>query len=399
MGRDAFVRGVGAVSSLGLDWTSTAAALARGESAIARVEHFDVEGFPCQVAAAVRGVAEGAEDRRREFALRAAREAWGRARVGASPERVGIFIGAESGRASFSTVLALAQAAGGGARFDHEAFGQRARELAPRIDAAAVSPAAVASMLAGELGARGPCETLSLACSSGAAAIVEGVRAIRRGEVDVALCGGVGADVDPLMLAGFGLLGALSARGVSCPFDAHRDGFVVGEGAAMVVLAAEKGDAVAAVAGVGRSLDAWHLTAPDPEGAGASMAMRAALREARIEAVDCVQAHGTSTQLNDEVEAQALRRVLGARLAEAHVSSVKGALGHWIAGAGALGFLCAVHALERDEVLPTAGLSHPDPRCELPHVLGKALSKRVGSALVNAFAFGGANTSLVMVRA
>jgi len=399
MGREAFVRGVGAVSSLGLDWPSTAAALARGESAIARVEHFDIEGFPCQVAAAVRGIAEGVEDRRREFALRAAREAWGRAQLSASPERVGVFIGAESGRASFSTVLALAQAAGGGARFDHEAFGQRARELAPRIDAAAVSPAAVASMLAGEIGARGPCETLSLACSSGAAAIAEGVRAIRRGEVDVALCGGVGADVDPLMLAGFGLLGALSARGVSCPFDAHRDGFVVGEGAAMMVLSAERGDAVASVAGVGRSLDAWHLTAPDPEGEGAATAMRAALREARIEAVDFVQAHGTSTQLNDEVEARALRRVLGARLAEAHVSSVKGALGHWIAGAGALGFLCAVHALERDEVLPTAGLRNPDPRCELPHVQGQALRKRVGSALVNAFAFGGANTSLVVVRA
>jgi 3-oxoacyl-[acyl-carrier-protein] synthase II len=156
---------------------------------------------------------------------------------------------------------------------------------------------------------------------------------------------------------------------------------------------------VATVAGVGRSLDAWHLTAPDPDGAGAATAMRAALREARIEAVDCVQAHGTSTQLNDEVEAQSLRRVLGARLAEAHVSSVKGALGHWIAGAGALGFLCALHALERDEVLPTAGLSQPDPRCELPHVQGTALRKRVGSALVNAFAFGGANTSLVVVRA
>ncbi len=123
MRREVFVRGVGAVSALGLDWTSTAAALARGESAISRVEHFDVEGFPCQVAAPVRGIAEGAEDRRREFALRAAREAWTQARVTAAPERMGVFLGAESGRASFSTVLALAQAAGGGARFDHAAFG------------------------------------------------------------------------------------------------------------------------------------------------------------------------------------------------------------------------------------------------------------------------------------
>jgi 3-oxoacyl-[acyl-carrier-protein] synthase II len=396
--REAFVRGVGALSPLGRDWPSTAAALARGESAISRVEHFDVAGFPCQVAAPVRGIAEQVEDRRREFALHAAREAWAQAGLKAAPERIGVFMGAESGRARFATVMALAQAAGGGARFDHRAFGQRARELAPRIDAAAVSPAAVASMLAGEFGARGPCETVSLACSSGAAAIAEGVRAIRRGEVDVALCGGVGADVDPLMLAGFGLLGALSARGVSCPFDSHRDGFVVGEGAAMVVLSAERGSAVASVKGVGRSLDAYHLTAPDPEGLGATSAMRAALREAGLEAVDCVQAHGTSTQLNDEVEARALQRVLGSRLAEAHVSSVKGALGHWIAGAGALGLLCALHALERNEVLPTAGLQNPDPRCELPHVQGQALRRRVDSALVNAFAFGGANTSLVVVR-
>ncbi len=156
---------------------------------------------------------------------------------------------------------------------------------------------------------------------------------------------------------------------------------------------------MAAVKGVGRSLDAYHLTAPDPEGLGAATAMRAALREAGLEAVDCVQAHGTSTQLNDEVEARALQRVLGARLAEAHVSSAKGASGHWIAGAGALGLLCALHALEHEEVLPTAGLQHPDPRCELPHVLGQALRRRVNSALVNAFAFGGANTSLVVVRA
>ena len=116
--------------------------------------------------------------------------------------------------------------------------------------------------------------TISLACASGSAAIAEGARAIRTGRCDVAICGGVGADVDPLMLAGFGKLGALSARGQSCPFDVRRDGFVVGEGAAMVILAAERGDARVELAGEGRSLDAHHLTAPDPEGRGAERAMR-----------------------------------------------------------------------------------------------------------------------------
>src|SRR5439155_13699205 len=125
-------------------------------------------------------------------------------------------------------------------------------------------------------------------------------------------------------------------------------------------------------------------------------AMTLALKTAGLDAVDCVQAHGTSTPLNDEIEANAIRAVLGDR---PHVSSVKGAVGHWVAGAGALGLLCAVHAVEQGEILPTAGLSNPDPRCELQHVLGKALRKPVASALVNAFAFGGANTSLAVVRA
>src|SRR6185436_17976378 len=121
-------------------------------------------------------------------------------------------------------------------------------------------------------------ETISLACASGSAAIVEAARAIRLGEIDAALCGGVGADVDPLMLAGFGLLG------VSCPFDAHRDGFVVGEGAAMLVLSAERGGAIVELAGLGRSLDAHHLTAPEPEGRGAARAMSAALADAGLSA-------------------------------------------------------------------------------------------------------------------
>jgi 3-oxoacyl-[acyl-carrier-protein] synthase II len=257
----------------------------------------------------------------------------------------------------------------------------------------------VASVLAGELEARGPAMTVSLACASGAAAIVEAVRALRRGVCDVALAGGVGGRRRSFMLAGFGILGALSARGSSCPFDVRRDGFVVGEGAAMVLLSVERGDAACRVTGVGRSVDAFHLTAPDPDGDGAARAMRAALDDAGRDAVDCVQAHGTSTPLNDAVEALAIQRVLGERLAAARVSSVKGALGHWIAGAGAVGALAAVEAVTRGIVLPTAGLREPDPRCNLPHVLGRAAQVPARSALVNAFAFGGANACLVMEAA
>lgn len=397
--RRVFVRGAGAISPLGGTWPDTRAALADGKSAIAPVASFDATGFPCAAAAAVPRRFMGTEDRRLSLAAIAAQEAWLAAALSPDPRRTGVFVGAESGRAAPATILAMAKAAGGGKAFDHAAFGRNARPLATHVDAAAVSPAAVASALAARIGALGPARTLSLACSSGLAAIIEGMRAIRLGAIDVALCGGVGADVDPLMLAGFGKLGALSARGISCPFDVRRDGFVVGEGAAFIVLAAERGAASAELAGGARSLDAHHLTAPDPDGDGAARAIAGALADAGLVAVDYVQAHGTSTPLNDAIEAMAIRRVLGASLATARVASVKGAVGHWVAGAGAIGFLCALDVVERGVCHPTAGLAQPDPSCDMPHVLGRATSADVRAALVNAFAFGGSNASAVIRRA
>jgi 3-oxoacyl-[acyl-carrier-protein] synthase II len=294
--------------------------------------------------------------------------------------------------------LALTRAAGGGRTFDHRSFGSAARELASQIDAATVSPAAVASALAKEYGAAGPVQTLSIACASGAAAILEGARAIRLGVCDVALCGGVGADVDPLMLAGFGKLSALSCRGESCPFDIRRDGFVVGEGAAMVVLSANPSGSVAEITGLGRTLDAYHLTQPDPQGDGAARAMQAALSDAQRSGVDYIQAHGTSTRLNDEVEARAIHRVFGEHTPQVYVSSIKGALGHWVAGAGAVGFLCALEAVRSGVLLPTANLHTPDPACALRHIMSRAVQVPITAALCNAFAFGGVNVSLVVEK-
>lgn len=397
MRRPVFVRGRGAVSSFCGDWPGTFQALAAGRSAIGPVTRFDATGFPCTVAAAV-DRHQDAPDRRLALARDAAREALTEAALRVDPPRLGIFVGAESGRAGFGIVLALARAGGGGAEFDAGCFAREAAALASRIEAAAVSPATVASALAAEIDAEGPVQTLSMACASGAAAIAEGTRAIRMGEVDAVLCGGVGADVDPLMLAGFGRLGALSAAGISRPFDAHRDGFVVGEGAAFLVLSAEPGPLAIELAGFGRSLDAYHLSAPDPEGDGMARAIAAALRDSGESGVDLIQAHGTSTPLNDALEARALRRIFGEALARIPLSSVKGALGHWIAGAGALGALCAVESLLRGLVPPTAGLRHPDPGLELDSVTGEARVGRFRTALVNSFAFGGANCSLVVRR-
>ena len=399
------MRGVGAFTSLAPTWPATVAQLAAGACAIRPITAFDATGFPCTHAAAI-GEVFPEEDRRLPYARTAAREAWTSAALApVAPPRLGVFVGAESGRGRWQTVLGLARAARGDAgTFDHARFGRLAPAFADRIDASVISPSAVAVALARELGAHGPVETISLACASGSAAIVEAARAVRLGEIDVALCGGVGADVDPLMLAGFGLLGILSPRGVSCPFDAHRDGFVVGEGAAMLVLSAERGPSpsgvVVELAGIGRSLDAHHLTAPDPDGDGASRAMSAAIRDAGLApaAIGYVQAHGTSTPLNDRIEVAAIRRVLGDASDRALVSSSKGALGHWVAGAGAVGALYAYHAVSAGEVLPTAGLTNPDPACDVPHVIGRAHRTEVTAALANSFAFGGANSCLVLRR-
>ena len=397
MRRRVFVRGVGAVTPLGATWDETARALAEGRSSVKPVEGFDVRGFPCTVASALPRRDHEETDRRMDIGLRAAREAWRASGLEKGARRIGVFLGAESGRPSFSAFVGMAKAAGAADGFSRERFSLDARTLAFR--GAAASPAAVASALAREFGATGSVMTVSLACASSAAAIIEAVRAIRLGACDVALCGGVGADVDQFMLAGFGLLGALSARGVSCPFDVRRDGFVLGEGAAMAVLDCDPKGALAEVLGVGRTLDAHHLTAPEPSGEGAARSMRLALDEARLKSVDYVQAHGTSTPLNDAVEAKALRDVFGKKLDQALVSSSKGALGHTIAASGAIGLLCAIEAITHGTVFPTAGLREPDRDCALPHVLGKAVQRKVETALVNAFAFGGANCCLAVGRA
>ncbi len=384
--RRAWVVGVGAVTPLGETWTASARAHAEGASAIARITRFDVTGFPCTVGAPIEIDPE--TDRRMPIALRAAAEAWTQASVDVARDRIGVFVGAEAGRPDFGAVVALARASSGDRR--------TLAALAPKIAPSVTSPGAIASALARTIGADGPVETVALACASSAAAVAEAVRAIRSGECDVALAGGVGADLDQLMLASFGMLGAVSARGVACPFDLRRDGFVIGEGAAFVVLSVDRRGAMAELLGIGRTMDAYRLTAPEPDGTGATRAMRAALADAALDHVDYVQAHGTSTPLNDATEAEAIRRVLNKSIDRTRVASVKGAIGHAIAGAGALGLLCGIEAVARGTLLPTAGLTDPDPRCELPHVIGKAVQAAAATAMVNSFAFGGANVSLVV---
>ena len=237
--RRVFVHGVGAITPLGKTWESSLPRLTMGESAIAIVESFDTSGFPSRAAAQIHSHVQTAGDRRMPLVTAAADEALATSPITSPLERVGVFVGAESGRATPAAILRLAQAAGGGRAFDHRTFGERCATFRADVEPSALSPAAVASKLAGRIGALGPVHTVSLACASSAVAIADAVRALRFGRIDVAVCGGVGADVDPLMMVGFGKLSALSAKGQSRPFDIRRDGFVVGEGAAVIVLSIE----------------------------------------------------------------------------------------------------------------------------------------------------------------
>jgi 3-oxoacyl-[acyl-carrier-protein] synthase II len=222
---------------------------------------------------------------------------------------------------------------------------------------------------------------------------------LRAGTCDAAICAGVGADVDPLMLAAFSRLGALSRRGRSSPFDGKRDGFVLGEGAAAIVLSIDRGDARAELAGGARSFDGGSLTAPEPDSDGARRAILGATSAAGSPRIGYVAAHGTATPAGDVAEAMALRAALGDDLAGARVGAVKGALGHWIAGAGTLGAVCAWHAVASGELLPTVGVTQIGDDCKLPHVLHEAAHAEVHAALASAFGFGGANACVVVRRA
>jgi len=378
--RPIYAHGIGAISSFG-SWTESIGPLQSGQSAIAGVRSFDATGFPSPYAAEISQTWDH-QDRRLALARQAAAEA----SCSLPPGRLGVFVGAESGRATWQTVIDASRAAGGGEIFDHDAFDRDGPALSHRFDTATLSPATVAIRLGSQYGATGPIRTLSLACSSSLAAVVDAVRALQCGACEVALVGGVGADVDPLMLAGFGLLGALSSRGISRPFDRARDGFVVGEGAAFAVLSIHPSDV--RVAGVGRSLDAYHLTKPHPDGLGARKAISDALGN---QAPEVVIAHGTSTPLNDAVEAAAIADLCpGAR-----VSSVKGALGHWIAGAGALGLVSGVEVIRSGRLPAVANLERPDFDLDF---VGPGQSGRFDRVLVNAFAFGGANSAVVVER-
>jgi 3-oxoacyl-[acyl-carrier-protein] synthase II len=406
---DVVVTGLGCVSPLGVSAGETWDAIAAGKCGIARLpDDFD-ERLPVRIAGRVTGelnpgAVEHKELRRMDrsilLALCAAREALIDAQIsGASAaadrDRIGVAIG--SGIGGIHTFIQ-----------NDRIYAERG----PSRVSPFFIPMTLANMAAGVVaihhGLRGPNLCHVTACASGAHAIGESLRLLRAGEADVMLAGATEAAVVDLVIAGFANMQALSRRNdeperASRPFDADRDGFVLGEGAALLVLErAEHARARgvrprAKLLGYGASADAAHMAAPDPESGGAQRCMRAALANAGLTPtdVDYVNAHATSTPAGDAVEAKALRDVFGAHADRLPVSSTKGATGHLLGAAGALEALLCIRALETGTLPPTLNLDRPDPDCALDHVANKSRSARARVAISNSFGFGGVNAALV----
>ncbi|MFL5836171.1 MAG: beta-ketoacyl-[acyl-carrier-protein] synthase family protein [Solirubrobacteraceae bacterium] len=267
-------------------------------------------------------------------------------------------------------------------------------------------PNAAAGAIAMRMGARGPGFSVASACATGAHAIGEAARMVARGEADVVIAGGTEAGLNGLTVAAFKSLGALSKAGVSRPFDARRDGFVMGEGAGALILEAEEharargAEIRGRVAGYGASNDAFHITEPDREGRGATAAMRSALKDAGAQPGDVgyINAHGTSTPYNDKVETIALHSVFNGGAPP--VSSTKSAIGHLLGAAGAVEAVAALGAIERGLLPPTINYEEPDPECDLDYVPdGPREAPGLELALSNSFGFGGQNACLAIASA
>lgn len=274
--------------------------------------------------------------------------------------------------------------------------------LVPATTIPMLMPNAAVSAVTMRWGLTGPGFSVSTACASGNHALGEAMRLIEDDEADVVLAGGSEAALHPLATAAFTAMGAMTKQGLSCPFDARRDGFVMSEGAAMLVLesaehAAARGARVyCRVAGYGSSHDAFHLVQPDPEARGAKLAMKKALADAGRTSVDYVNAHGTSTPYNDLAETNAIREVLGG---EVPVSGSKAALGHSLGAAGALEAVICALTIEQQKVHPTLNLEQPDPECDLDYVSEGPREMRVESIISNSFGFGGHNACVVFEQA
>ncbi len=408
--RRVVVTGLGILCPVGIGEDEVWSNIVSGKSGIGMVTKFDTEGYPCRIAGEVKGF-DPADfmpvklikrlDPFVQIGLAAASMAFedcGLTVTDANASRIGVFTGC---------------GLGGLGSIEH--YRDILVNRGPRRISPFFIPMAIPNMASGQisimLGAKGPNSVVCTACAAGTHAVGEAFKIIQRGQADVMICGGTESVITELALSGFSALKALSTRNdepekASRPFDKDRDGFVIGEGAGMLVLeemehAVARGAKIRAeVAGYGLTGDAYHMTAPPDDGEGASRCMKMALDDAGIrpEEVDYINAHGTSTPLNDLCETQAIKTVFGEHAHNIPASSTKSMTGHLLGGAGGIESVFCVKTIEDGILPPTINLENPDPGCDLDYVPNKARKQDVDVVLSNSFGFGGTNAVLVFKK-
>jgi 3-oxoacyl-[acyl-carrier-protein] synthase II len=409
--RRVVVTGLGVVSPVGNDVATFWNSLIEGKSGIRRIDRFDPSDYPCQIAGMVRDFnpedyIDKKEVRRMDrftqyavaASLQAVRDA-GLEITDENAEQVGVYIG--SGIGGIETLVEQTLIL---------------HERGPRRVSPFMIPMMIGDMASGQvsilLGAKGPNSSPISACATGTNSIGDAFKIIERGFADVMICGGAEAPILPIALAGFSAAKALSTsyndtpEKASRPFDANRDGFVMGEGAGILVLEelehAKRRNAriYAEIIGYGMSGDAYHITAPDPEGEGQARAMRMALRDAGLkpEEVDYINAHGTSTPLNEKFETMSVKKAFGEHAYKLAISSTKSMTGHLLGAAGGVEAIATVKTIENGIIPPTINYETPDPDCDLDYVPNVARKADVQVAMSNSFGFGGHNASIIFKK-
>ena len=410
MSRRVVVTGIGLVSSVGIGTGANWDALLAGRSGIGRITRFDVSQFATQIAGEVKDFdpqqfVEKKDVKKMDifiqYAIAASQFAMDDSGLVVTPDnadRIGVFIA--SGIGGFSTI-----------EREHRAL----LEGGPRKISPFFIPSAIINLASGQVsirfGAKGPNSATCTACSASAHAIGDAFEIIKRGDADAMIAGGSEAAITPMGVGGFGAMRALSTRNddpqrASRPFDRDRDGFIIGEGSGVVIIeelemARARGARIyAELVGYGMSADAFHITAPSEDGEGAVRVMRQCLKSAGVgpEAVDYINAHGTSTPYNDKLETLAIKKCFGDHATSLAISSTKSMTGHLLGAAGGLEAGITALAVHTQQVPPTINLDNPDPECDLDYVPHTARKLPIEYALSNSFGFGGTNAALLLKR-
>lgn len=404
------ITGMGCISPIGNDVTTMWHSIVAGKSGVGVITHFDASQFKCQIASEVKNFSGenlfGAREARRldrcvQFALASAFQAVEDSRLEITElnrDRIGVILG--TGIGGIGTLTE-----------QMHVFSERGPNRVSPFMVPMMLADTSAGMIAIHLGVRGINMAVVTACASGNNAIGEAMEIIRRGQADVILAGGCEAAIVPIAMAGLGVMNALSTRNLepelACrPFDLHRDGFVMGEGAAVLVLESlehaneRHATILAEVTGYGSTNDAYHISAPSENGQGAASCMELALQSAglTIHDIDYINAHGTSTSLNDKSETAAVKTVFGNNAYKIPVSSTKSMTGHLLGAAGALEAVISTLALQHQLLPPTINYETPDPDCDLDYVPNTARPTQVRHVMSNSFGFGGHNATIILSR-